>query len=467
MEGAGGPHGGRAEFSRRGARFDRDWTQGSIIHNLWSLSWPVMIGNSVNMLGPTIDMIWVGRLGATAIAAVGVSGMGVMLTQTLLMGLFGGLRALVARFVGAGDNEAANHVSQQAFVIGAAFSLITAVIGIFLAESILRLFGVAPDVIIEGGAYMRIQFIGMITMSLRFMTEGTMQASGDVTTPMKLSVVFRVFHIVLCPFLVFGWWFFPNLGVRGAALTNVLSQGLGTALGLWFLFTGRTRLRLTLRKFQIDPDMIWRMVKIGIPASIMGMQRGLGQFLLIRFIAPFGTMAVAAHTLGQRVDMFIFMPGGGVGMAAGVLAGQNLGAKQPERAERSGWLAVAMVEALMVVCSVAILLWAESIVHIFSSNPELVELASRFFRIAAAGYLLMGFPNVFMQCISGVGDTIPPMVLSLITLWLVMLPLAYFLPRITDLGVYGIRWALVAEVVVGAVGYTAYFKLGRWKHKKV
>ena len=154
-------------------------------------------------------------------------------------------------------------------------------------------------------------------------------------------------------------------------------------------------------------------------------------------------------------------------MAAGVLAGQDLGAKQPERAERSGWLAVAMVEALMLVSSVAILLWAESIVRIFSSNPELVELASRFFRIAAVGYLLMGFPNVFMQCISGVGDTIPPMVLSLITLWLVMLPLAYFLPQVANLGVYGIRWALVAEVVVGAIGFTAYFKLVRWKHKEV
>ena len=183
---------------------DKDWTKGSIIHNLWSLSWPVMISNSVNMMGPTIDMIWVGKLGATAIASVGVSGMGVMLMQTLMMGLFGGLRAMVARFVGAGDNEAANHVSQQALVIGATFSLITAVIGIFLAEPILRLFGVAPDVIVEGAAYMRIQFVGMITMSLRFMSEGTMQASGDVTTPMKIAVVFRVFHVVLCPFLVFG-----------------------------------------------------------------------------------------------------------------------------------------------------------------------------------------------------------------------------------------------------------------------
>lgn len=446
---------------------DKDWTKGSIIRNLWSLSWPVMIGNSVNMMGPTIDMIWVGKLGATAIAAVGVSGMAVMLTQSLMMGLFGGLRAMVARFVGAGDSKAANHVSQQAFIIGTVSAVIIALIGIFFAEGILMLMGVAPDVVVEGAAYMRIQFVGMITLSLRFMAEATMQASGDVRTPMKIALVFRVFHVVLCPFLVFGWWIFPQLGVRGAALTNVFSQGLGTAIGLWILLTGRTRLRLSFRNFRIDPGVIWRLVKIGIPASVMGVQQNLGQFLMIRLITSFGTIAMAAQTLGMRVDMLIFMPGGGVGMAAGTLAGQNLGAHQPERAERSGWLAVALTEAFMIVCSILILIWAEKLVHVFTSDAELIIMTSRFLRIASVSYMIMGFPNVMMQCISGVGDTLPPMVWSMVTLWLISLPLAYFLSQHTALGVYGIRWAGVAATVVGAIGYTTYFALGRWKRKRV
>ncbi|MBI2851002.1 MAG: MATE family efflux transporter [Chloroflexi bacterium] len=447
--------------------FEKDWTKGSIIRNLLSLSWPVMVGNSVNMMGPTIDMIWVGKLGPTAIAAVGVSGMAVMIMQSLMMGLFGGLRAIVARSIGEGNPDAANHAAQQAFVMSTVFSLLIAVIGIFFAEPILALMGVAPEVISEGAAYMRIQFVGMITMSLRFMTEGTMQASGDVTTPMKIAVAFRIFHVVLSPVLIFGLWFFPPLGVRGAAITNVFSQGLGTALGLWFLMSGRTRLRLSFRNFYIDPGMIWRLVKIGIPTSIMGIQRNFGQVLLIRLVASFGTLAMAAHTLGQRVDMLIFMPGGGVGMAAGVLAGQNLGANQPERAAKSGWLGVLLTEAFMVICSLAILLWAEPIVRVFNSQPDLVEIASRFLRIAAVGYMVMGFPNVLMQCISGVGDTVPPMIWSMVTLWLVLLPLAYFLPNVANLGVYGIRWAFVAEIAAGTLGYTAYFWLGRWKRKKV
>lgn len=446
---------------------EKDWTKGSIVRNLLSLSWPVMVGNSVNMMGPTIDMIWVGKLGPTAIAAVGVSGMAVMILQSMMMGLFGGLRAVVARSIGEGNNEEANHAAQQAFVMGTAVSIVIALIGIFFADPILTLMGVAPDVIAEGAAYLRIQFVGMITMSLRFMVEGTMQASGDVTTPMKLAVVFRVFHIALSPLLIFGPGIFPALGVRGAAITNVFSQGLGTGLGMWFLLSGRTRLQLTFKGFYLDPRMMWRLVRIGIPASVMNIQRNFGQVLLIRFVASFGTVAMAAHTLGQRVDMLVFMPAGGVGMAAGVLAGQNLGAKQPDRAERSGWLAVAMTEGFMVLCSLGIFIGAESIVRIFNSDPELVKIAAHFLRIAAVGYMLMGFPNVLMQCISGVGDTVPPMIWSITTLWLVLLPLAYFLPRFTGLGVYGIRWALVADIVAGAIGYTAYFWMGRWKRKQI
>lgn len=427
----------------------------------------MMVSNSVNMVGPTIDMIWVGRLGPASIAGVGVAGAAVMLVHSMMMGLFIGLRAMIARFVGAGDVKTANHVAQQAFVIAAIVSIIMAAVGVFFAESILRLLGVQPDVVAQGAAYLRINFIGMVAMSFRFMTEGIMQASGDAMTPMKIAVFFRLFHIALCPFLVFGWWLFPRLGVSGAALTNVFSQSLGTSLGLWFLLSGRTQLRLSFKSFHLDPDMIWRIVRIGIPASVMGMGRNFGAMVLMWIIAPFGTLAVAAYTLNQRVEMILFMPAWGIGMAAGVLAGQNLGAHQPERAVRSGWLAAGLVEGFMLACSLAILLWAEGIVHIFTPTPGLVEITSTFLRIATVGYLVMGLFAVFQQSISGAGDTLPPMLFTLLTMWGMQIPLAYFLPRGTTLGVYGVPWAIVVSTVIGAVIYTVYFRLGRWKRKKM
>ncbi len=459
---------GRTDEVRIGGRtFDRDWTQGSILKSLLSLSWPMVITNTLMMLGPTIDMVWVGRLGSASIAGVGVSGMAVQLASGAMMGLAQGMRALVARFIGAGDIAGANHAARQGFTISASFAVVMALIGIFLAEKILIAFGLEPDVVAEGAAYMRILFVGMIAMSLRMMAEGIMQASGDTLSPMKITIGYRIFHIALCPFLVFGLWIFPQLGVRGAAITNVVSQSIGTIICLWVLFSGRTRIKLNMKNFRIDPNMIWRIFRIGFPALVSGIQRTFSNFFLMYLVVPFGTIAVAAHTINQRVEMVIMMPAMAFGMASGVLAGQNLGADKPERAEKSAWLAVGMVEVWAVIASIVILFAAENVVRIFNSEPDMVEMAARFLIIAVAGYIVLGFQAGTMNALSGAGDTVPPMIASILTVWLVTLPLAYFLPKYTSLGVYGIRWAMVAGMVVPSVALTIYFKMGRWKRKKV
>lgn len=451
----------------RGSVSGRDWTKGSIIGNLLSLAWPMVTGGSLDMLGPTIDMIWVGKLGAASIAGVGVSGMVVMLVQSMIMGLYMGLRAMVARFVGAKDYQGANHIAQQSLIITIVYSLTMALIGIFFAERILIFMGVEPDVVAQGVPYMRIQFVGMVTMSFRRMTESTMQASGDSVKPMVIAIFYRLFHIGLCPLLVFGLWIFPRLGVSGAALTNVLSQGVGASLGIWLLFSGRTRLKLTLRNFRFDPAIIWRLVKLALPASITAMERTLGNLVLIWFITPFGTLAVAGHTINQRVEMFVHVPAMSLGQAAGVLAGQNLGARQPSRAETTGWIGAGFLSVIMLVVSLGIFFGAESVVRIFNSDPELIKLAGTFLRIASAGFIMMGIMAALQQCINGAGDTLIPMIIMLLNMWIVQVPLAYFLPRITELGVYGVRWAIVAGAATAAVIYALYFRMGRWKNKKV
>ncbi|MFC2015237.1 MATE family efflux transporter [Chloroflexota bacterium] len=455
------------DLQRRTSRFDKDWTQGSIVHNLWSLAWPMMISNSINMLGPTIDMIWVGKLGAASIAGVGISGMIVMMMNSARMGLDMGMRAMIARAIGAGNHEEANHIIQQAIFISGSFSTFMAIIGISLAEPILVLMGVEPDVVSEGAAYMRILFVSSIFMSFRTMAEGAMQASGDTITPMKMVTTFRLFHVALCPFLVFGWWIFPRLGVSGAAVANVFAQSLGMILGMWFLFSGRTRLKPTINNYCLDFSTIMRIVKIAVPASISGMQRSLANLMVMGFIVPFGTFAVAAHTLCQRIEMMIFMPLMAMGMSAGVLAGQNLGAGKPERAEKSGWGALGMVECFLIVIALGVGLWTENIIHVFTIDPGVVEVTSSFLMIAIIGYLILGFNGVLGQFISGVGDTLPPMVFGMIMVWCVQVPLSYYLPKFTDLGVVGVRWAIVIAIAVGAICNLTYFRMGRWKLKRV
>jgi putative MATE family efflux protein len=453
--------------AERAAALGRDWTKGSILGNLLTLSWPMMISGSLYMVGQTIDMIWVGRLGPASIAGVGVAGIAVLMALSAMLGLTTGARAVISRFVGAGEIAAANNAAGQAFVISLGYGLITTAIGVFLGERILGLFGLQPEVVAEGATYLRIAAISWTPMAFSLMAINVMQASGDAVPPMKVALVFRLSQVALCPFLVFGWWVFPQLGVMGVALSQVITETGGMSAGLWLLFSGRSRLRPSLRHFRFDWDIIWRMVKIGLPGLIMGVERNFGSMVLMWIIVPFGTVAVAAHSLIQRVEMVVTMPGWGLGMGASVLVGQNLGARQPERAQRSAWLATGIVEGFLLVCALAILLGAEHIIRVFSSDPALVEMGGTFLRIAAAGYAVMGFSTVLQNCISGSGDTVPTMIVSMATMWLVLLPLAWFLPRITDLGVNGVRWAIVTNIAAGAIAYTLYFRLGRWKRKRI
>jgi putative MATE family efflux protein len=298
-------------------------------------------------------------------------------------------------------------------------------------------------------------------------TEAAMQSSGDTMTAMRIGVLFRVIHIALCPFLVFGWWIFPELGVVGAALTNVIAQTFGGVMGLGFLLSGRSRLQVTFRDFHFDRENIWRQIRIGIPASANSMLRNFLGILIFRVVVPFGTVATASFSLIQRVDNFLDVGSNAIGNAAGVLAGQNLGAKKPNRAERTGWLGVGLATVIMAIISIAILFWAEGVVKVFNSDPEVVTIASTLLRIATLGFLLMGAAGVLTTCLNQVGDTMVPLIASLVTMWGIQLPLAIYMPRIFNNGVFGVYWAIVIALALRGVIYMAYFKAGRWKRMQV
>ncbi|MBI4188517.1 MAG: MATE family efflux transporter [Chloroflexi bacterium] len=451
----------------KGIAVKRDWTKGSVVRNLLGLSWPMVLQQVLYQVSLLVEMIWVGRLGIASIAAVGIGTLVFGLVMTGLQGLAMGARATIARYIGTGDTDGANHVARQAFIMGTGYAIVIAIIGFVFTEPILRLFGLNQDVISEGVKFLHVLFAGWVTMSYWSVAFGIMQASGDAVTPMQIQVVSRVIHVILYPFLIFGWWIFPTMGIGGAALTQVLSQSLAALLGVLALLNGRSRLHLSLNNFRIDAGLIWRIMKIGIPSAIMGEQASFGNLVLARFMVPFGNVAVAAHGLVRRVETMITVANGPIGSASGVLAGQNLGARQPGRAKRNGWLATGFVEIIMVTGSIAVLLWAENIIRIFNTEPDLVTLASTFLRIEAVDFLFSGLAIVLQQSISTSGDTFPPMLISLLMIWLVQVPMAFLLPRFTGLGANGIRWGIVAGNLAGAIIYITYFRLGRLQRKKV
>lgn len=448
-------------------RQTRDWTQGGILRTLLSLSWPMVLTEGFAVAVMTLDFIWVGRLGTTAIAAMGVASMVVMLAMSAAVGLMTGLRAIVARFVGAGDNAGAAHAAQQAVALSIFLGATSTVIGVAFPEELIRLFGVDEDVVTAGAGFLRIMSAGMIGFGIRVVADSAMQASGDTVTPMRITLLTRSIHLVLGPFLILGWWFFPAFGVTGAGALNAIAHTLAAMIGIWVLLSGRSRLRLTTANFRLDPPMMWRIIRIGVPALVMTSQRSLGYIVITWLMAPFGTVALAAHSIVQRVDTILFLPSWALSVGAGVLVGQNLGAGRPDRAERSVWLATGLVTGLMAIGCLVLLLGAEGVTGIFNAEPELVAAAASYLRIAIAGYVVTALVITLAQALAGAGDTLVAMVISVVMVWLVQVPLAFLLPNVGDLGALGVRWAIVGGTVVGAAAYLMYFRSGKWKLRNV
>jgi putative MATE family efflux protein len=452
--------------SKQAARV-KDWTKGSTFLNLLSLAWPIILAFSFYNIGSTVEMLFIGKLGAAAIAGVAVGGMVTGMVFGLFIGVNTGVKALVSRSIGAGDLPEAGHIARQGLIIGTAYGLVFGILGVIFARQVLVLFGLGSDVVAQGTLYLQICALISVPSCMWALEEGIMQASGDVKSPLKMSIASKTLHVLLAPSLILGWWIFPRLGIRGAAIAIVLAECIGMAAGLWFLFTGRTRLKLSVKGITIDYKTMWRIIRIGIPASLMSFQAQLGGIMLTRLVVPFGTIAVASYSLGLKIEQVMFMPIWGLGAATGVLTGQNLGAGQSSRAEKTGWMALSIVEVFMFICSIGLLLFANSVVRLFNSDPEVINQASNFLRIAVTGYLVYGFTSVLGNCLNGAGDTIPPMLVNLFMIWCVQVPLAYFLPKMTSLGPNGVRWGIAAGLIAGGIAGLVYFRTGRWKKKRV
>ena len=467
-EGLGETGGGRGRRGRRSAYATRDLTQGSIPKNLWFLAWPMMVEGSLNMVDRVIDLVWAGRFyGVHAIGGLSVAQLYTNLIMTLRMGLDVSMKAMIARAIGAGRIDLANHVAMQAFTITAAFALAMAIVGVLLTDFLLQIMGVEQEVIDVAALYMRIQFIGFAGQAFRMMTGSALQAAGDAMTPMKATTISRVAHIVSAPVLIFGWLGLPQMNLAGAAVANVLAQGLGVAWNSYALFTGTSRLHLNPRGYYVDFPILVRLVRIGAPASITGMERSIVHLLLAWIVTPFGSNALAAYGITRNLEQFTALGSMGLGRASGVLVGQNLGAGNQERARKTVVWAVGYVTAIRGSLALLLLAFPAIFISIFNNDPSLIEVASIWVRIQAIAGLVMGGSQVFSQSFNVAGDTMAPMIITMIAMVGVELPLAFALSHWTSLGQYGIPVAITFAMVLRIAIYFPYFFKGRWLRVKV
>jgi putative MATE family efflux protein len=444
-----------------------DLTSGSISLSIWTLAWPMMLGNVLQTAFNVVDMIFVGKLGAEAIAAVSLSGMILMLIITLIVGIGIGTTAMVARFYGAKEYSQANEVALQALLFGGIASIFLAIVGYFFSENLLKTFGAEAKVIEMGTDYLSIMFLGSVTMFLLFLGAAILRGAGDAITPMLILMFSTLINIVADPLLIFGLGPFPRLEIKGAAIATVFARGIGMLIILAILLKGYSYIHVTLKNLKLKFDILWRIIKIAIPGSLQMAIRSFSGLVIMSIAVLYGTCALAAYGIGLRVNMIVMMPGFGLGAATATLVGQNLGAKQPQRAEKSTWISLMYYEAIMIIIGSLFYLFAPIIISVFNNNPDVIREGVSFLRIVTFSYVFLAMAIVLHQGLHGAGNTVPPMIITAISLLGIRIPLAYFLPRFFPLDTQGIWLAIALSTVLEGSVVAFWFKAGRWKKKKI
>ena len=413
------------------------------------------------------DMVWAGFLGTGHLAGIGVSQQFTQMAWTFRNGIDTAQRAMVSRAIGMGDIPLANHIVFQATTLSAIYFTIVGVIGFVFTETMLRSFGVSEDVIDKAAPYMRLQWLGQFGFGFQMLFGQALTASGDTLTPMKSTMLARFMHMGLSPLFIFGPWWFPEMGLQGAALGSMIANSCGSVVNLYALFTGKSRLKLRLSEYRFDPGMIWQLAKIGTPAAVNGMERSMAQLILVRLVTPFGDNALAAYTVTRRVEMFSNLGSAGLGMASGVIVGQSLGAEKPQRARETVLWATAYVLLIKSIFCTVLFLFPEVFLRLFTRDEELLDLGADWLRIQIMAYMAMGVGQVAMQSFMTAGATLFPAFVTLVAVWGIEIPLAYLFSHSLGMGQLGIAWAIAFATASRLLFYVPYFLSGRWLRVKV
>lgn len=445
----------------------RDLTSGSISRNLWFLAIPMMATNALQTLFNIVDMMFVGKLGPSPIAAVTVVGIIMMIPFSLILGTSIGTVAMVSRYYGAEDYKGASHVAYQTIVSAIIGGAIVTVLGILFAPSFINLFGVAADVHLYATLYLRIIFIASIPVALQFLTAAIFQALGDAPTAMWINLIAVLLNVLLDPFLIFGIGPFPRMEVAGAAWATSIARTVGMTVALYWLFNKQTRIKIKWEGLKPDREILRRLFKIGVPSSLQMTLRSASGIVMMGIVAGFGTIALAAYGIGIRIDMLVMMPGFGLAAAAATLVGQNLGAGKPDRAVQSSWVAAVYYLIIMISTGVIYYFLSPRIFAIFNSDPNVILNGNIYIRTIVLSYPFLSIAIIFNRALGGAGETVIPMMITGLSLFGIAVPLAFALPHFYNDGVRGVWIAIVVSNIAQAVWVTIIFLRGKWKLKRL
>ena len=447
---------------------EHDYTQGGIRTAIILLAVPMILELSLESVFAVVDMFFVGKLGPNAISTVGLTEASITIVYTVALGLSTGATAIVARRIGEKDPDAATHAGMQSLLIALIVSAVISVFGIIFAEEILHLMGASPEVAKEGAIFTRIMMGGSLAIILLFLINGIFRGAGDAAMAMKSLWIASLLNIILCPLLINGYGPFPELGLKGAAIATTIGRSTGVLYQCYHLFKGDGSLKVKWSHFKLDMPVIRNIINVSLPATFQFfLQSGSWMVIAMLVATTGGTDASAGYQVAIRNVVFFILPAWGLSNAAATLVGQNLGAKLPDRAEKSARLTTLYNMGFMAFVTLVFLLFSPAIIGIYTSDPIVKSYGIQALQIIGTGYIFYGLGMVMMQTLNGAGDTKTPTMINFICFWLIQIPLGYFLAKTMKLGPTGAFLAIpIAETALALIAF-CYFKKGKWKQVKV
>ncbi len=445
----------------------QDYTAGSLNRAILLLAVPMVLEMVLESLFAVVDVFWVGRLGANAVATVGLTESMLSLVFAVGMGLSLSTTAMVARRIGEKDPEGAAVAAVQAIALGLMVSLAIGLPCFLLAPRLLRLMGASPEIISVGSGYARICLGGSGVVLLLFLNNAIFRGAGDAAIAMRLLWVSNIINLVLDPCLIFGWGPFPRMGVTGAALATLTGRSIGVLYQFYRLLKGTERIRILASQLRVRFDVLWRLVRVSLTGILQFAIAHTSWIGLVRIVSIFGAAALAGYTIAIRVVIFVILPSWGLSNAAATLVGQNLGAGKPDRAETAVWRTGLYNMIFLGTVGVLFVVFAEAVVRLFSSDRAVVPLAASCLRIVSCGNIGYAYGMVMLQAFNGAGDTITPTIVNFFGFWMLEIPLAYWLAIHLRMQSKGAFWAIVIAEGAIAGASAILFKQGRWKRQKI
>jgi putative MATE family efflux protein len=442
---------------------EMDYTTGSIPRAVVLLAIPMILELSLESVFALVDIFFVSKLGENAIATVGLTESVITIVYSVAIGLSTAATAIVARRIGEKKPEEAAHAGAQSMIIALIVTVVFSFFGVFYAGDILALMGASPEVVAEGAVFTRIMFGGSMAIIMLFLINGIFRGAGDAAMAMRSLWIASLINIILCPILIHFY------GLKGAAIATVIGRSSGVLYQVFHLFKGSGILQFHKFQFRFDTPIITSLVKIGWPATLQFIIASGSWIILARLVAETGgTSASAGYQIAIRNVVFFILPAWGLSNAAATLVGQNLGAGQTERAEKSVMLTAKYNVIFMSFVMVLFVFFAHPIISFFTNDdPVVTEFGARSLQIMGYGYIFYGLSMVMTQALNGAGDTRTPTIIYLFGFWLFQVPLAYFLAKGLDMKATGAFIAIpIAETLIAIVAWY-YFKKGKWKEVKV